>query len=109
MRLRILAASALLALPSCGYHVVGHTDLLPKTIQTICVPAFKNVTTRYKLTDRLAGAIAREFIARTRYHIVSDPAAADAVLTGSVINYLSGATVFDPATGRATAVDLHVF
>jgi hypothetical protein len=103
------AAAAHLALASCGYHVVGHTDLLPKSIQTICIPAFKNVTTRYKLTDRLPEAIAREFIARTRYHIVSDPAAADALLTGAVMNYLSNATVFDPATGRATAVDLHAF
>ena len=96
-------------LSSCGYHVAGHADLMPKTIHTICIPAFQNATTRYKLTDRLPEAIAREFIARTRYQIVSDPNTADAVLRGSVLRYLPYATVADPVTGRATAVDLRVY
>ena len=106
---RIVAIGALALLSSCGYHVAGHNDLLPKTIQTICIPAFHNSTTRYKLSDRIPNAIAREFISRTRYHIVSDPSQADAVLTGTVMNYLAGATVFDPVSQRATAVDLHVY
>ena len=95
----------LLALHRCGYHVAGHADLMPKTIQTICIPAFTNATTRYKLTDQLPEAIAQEFISRTRYQIVTDPNTADAVLRGTVLNYISYATVVDPTTGRATAVD----
>jgi hypothetical protein len=87
----------------------GKADLLPKTIQTICVPAFANATIRYKLTDRLPEAISREFIARTRYRIVSDPNRADAILKGSVLNYGSFPTVFDPRTGRASAVDVRVY
>ena len=106
---RLLAAGALLALASCGYQVAGHTDLLPKTIQTICIPAFQNTTTRYKLTDRLPEAIAREFISRTRYHIVPDCTQADAILNGSVVNYLAGVTIVDPVSGRATGVDLHAY
>jgi RNase P/RNase MRP subunit p29 len=106
---RILAAGALLSLASCGYHVAGHTDLLPKSIQTVCIPAFANTTTRYKLTDRIPEALSRELISRTRYHVVSDCNRADAALTGAVINYISGATVFDQASGRATAVDIHVY
>ncbi len=98
----------LLLLSSCGYHTAGHADLLPKTVKTICIPAFSNITTRYKITDRLPEAISREFIARTRYHIVPDPGAADAVLRGSVMNYYSFPTVFDQTTGRATAVEVHV-
>jgi hypothetical protein len=109
MVIRFAAAAAFVALMSCGYHVSGHSDLLPKTIQTVCVPAFQNSTTRYKLTDRIPEAVAREFISRTRYHIVSDCTRADAVLNGAVINYLAGATVFDQASGRATAVDVHVY
>ena len=103
----------LLTLPlfvaSCGYHVAGQSDLLPKTLNTISIPAFTNLSTRYKLTDRLPEAIAREFTARTRYRIVSDPNAADMVLRGSVNNYISFATVIDPTTGRATAVDLRAY
>lgn len=93
---------------SCGYHVSGHSDLMPKTLKTVCIPAFSNVTTRYKLTDRIPEALAHEFIARTRYHIVSDCSTADAVLRGSINNYLYNPTVYDPTSGRASEVDLHV-
>ena len=34
----------LFTLGSCGYHVAGHTNLLPKTLNTVCIPAFTNVT-----------------------------------------------------------------
>lgn len=98
-----------LLLVGCGYKVAGHTDLLPKTINTICVPPFANATTRYKITDELAEAVAREFVSRTRYKIVSDPNTADAVLRGVVTNYIHYPTVADPVTGRATEVDLRVY
>jgi outer membrane lipopolysaccharide assembly protein LptE/RlpB len=107
LKLALLSFPLLLA--GCGYHVTGHTDLLPKTISTIAVPPFANITTRYKLSDELPEAIAREFNTRTRYKVVSDPNAADAVLRGSVVNYLHYPTVADPTTGRATEVDLRVY
>src|ERR1700675_3649286 len=84
-----------LALSSCGYHVAGKADLVPKSIHTIAIPAFTNITTRYKLTDHLPEAIAHEFIARTKYQIVNDPKEADAVLRGAVTNYVAYPTVFD--------------
>lgn len=92
------------ALAGCGYRVSGHADLLPKNLRTIAVPAFGNATTRYKLADRLSGAIAREFLTRTRYRIVADPNEADAVLRGTLVNCATYPTVFDPATGRASGV-----
>jgi hypothetical protein len=105
------ASAVLIAMAgaSCGYHVGGKADLLPKSIQTICIPAFANATTRYKLTDRLPEAVSREFISRTRYRIVPDPNRADAILKGTVLNYGSFPTVFDPVTGRASAVDVRVY
>jgi hypothetical protein len=114
-RCGLLAPTLAILLSSCGYHVSGQADLLPKTIKTICIPAFTNATSRYKLTDKLPEALSREFVARTRYRIVSDPNTADAVLRGSVINYLSFTSVVDagttanPGTGRASAVDLRVY
>jgi curli biogenesis system outer membrane secretion channel CsgG len=92
----------------CGYHVSGRADLLPRNIHTIAVPAFANSTMRYKLTEQLPEAIAREFLTRTRYQIVPDPGAADAVLTGTVTGYNSYPTTYDPATGRASAAQLSV-
>jgi hypothetical protein len=97
-----------LGLASCGYHVAGRGDQIPTTVKTIAVPAFANATTRYKLTDHLPEAISREFLTRTRYKVVSDPSQADAVLKGTVVNYVAYATIFDPNRSRATAVELHV-
>ena len=82
-----LASGVFLA--SCGYHTGGHSDLLPTTIRTIAIPPFTNTTARYK--------------------IVVNPAAADVILHGAVTNYTSAATVFDPTTGRASAVDIHIY
>jgi len=92
----------------CGYSVAGRGDTLPKTLHTVAIPAFGNITTRYKLTDRLPEAISREFISRTRYRVVPDPNQADAVLQGAVNNYTSFPVVFDPTTNRAAAVEVHV-
>lgn len=102
-RLVPIAAALAAATASCGYHVAGHADLMPKTIKTIAIPAFGNVTTRYKLSRLLPADITREFLSRTRYVIVADPNQADAVLTAAVINFAVYPTVSDPASGRATA------
>jgi hypothetical protein len=97
-----------MALSSCGYHVAGQADLVPKSIHTIAIPSFSNITTRYKLTDHLPEAIAREFISRTRYQIVNDPTQADAVLRGAVLNYIAYATTIDQQTGRASGLQMNV-
>ena len=98
----------LLLATGCGYHVQGHTDLLPKTLHTIYVPAWSNATVKYRLNDSLPQDIAREFIARTRYQVVTKPDHADAFLTGSVIRYNANPSIFDPATSRASVVEMEV-
>jgi hypothetical protein len=98
----------LVSLASCGYHVSGKADLLPKRIRTIAIPAFGNATTKYKLSEQLTSAVTREFISRTQYRIVADPNQAEAILTGAVINFYSYPTIFDPATGRASSVQATV-
>ena len=106
-----LAAPAALAaglITGCGYRVAGRADTLPRSIGSIAIPAFGNTTTRYRLTEQLPTAIAYEFIARTRYHIVTDVNAADAVLTGAVIGYNAYPTTYDPITNRASAAQLSV-
>lgn len=106
--MKFLVPVAALTLASCGYHVAGHSDLIPKTIHSVCIPAFKNAAERYKLTDRLSEAMSREFITRTKYQIVSDCSTADAVLNGSVLRVLANQTVVPISTGRAAAADIHV-
>jgi hypothetical protein len=92
----------------CGYHVGGKADLLPKSIRTIAVPAFKNLTTKYKLTDRLASAITREFLMRTRYQVVAEEGQGDATVRGAVLNYFAFPTVLDQTTSRAAGVQVNV-
>lgn len=104
----VLALAGTTWCTSCGYHVSGRGDLLPKNLHTIAVPSFSNITVRYRLTDRLPEAISREFIARTRYQIIPDANQADAILRGAVINYVSYPTVFDQRTGRASGLQVSV-
>jgi PBP1b-binding outer membrane lipoprotein LpoB len=108
VRLAVAVLLGACLLTGCGYHTSGHADLVPKTIHTIAIPAFTNITTRYRITDRLPEAIAREFISRTHYQIVNDPGAADAVLYGSVINYFAYPIIFDPVSGRAATLQFSV-
>ena len=101
----LLAGCAAIATAvSCGYHVGAKGDLMPKSVQTIAIPAFSTFTARYTLVDELPRAIGREFSSRTRFVIVADPAEADAVLTGTVNQVVAIPTIYDPGSGKATSV-----
>lgn len=101
----VTAAAGLL---SCGYHVGGKADLVPKGIQTIAIPSFRTLTTRYKLVDMLPQQIGREFIASTRFRVVNNPDEADAVLNGNIIATTAYPSVFDPTSGKATSLQIVV-
>lgn len=107
MRRRLLITLApLIGLTSCGYHVSGKSDLLPKEIHTIAIPAFGNATARVAFSNAVPSALTREFIRRTRYRIVADPNEADAVLTGTVLQYNSYPILIDPTSGRPSGVQM---
>ncbi|MGH9581802.1 MAG: LPS assembly lipoprotein LptE [Bryobacteraceae bacterium] len=103
------AIAGAVMLTSCGYHVGGKAVLMPKAIRTIAIPAFQNATTDYKLTDALPEAIGREFLARTHYRVVNDPADADAVLQGSINRVVEAPIIFDPASGSPSSAEVLVF
>ena len=65
-------------------------------------------TLRYKLVDVLPEQIAREFTARTRFHIVENPTSADAVLTGSLNSAQAYPALFDPTSGKATRIVVYL-
>lgn len=98
-----------LLLSSCGYHVAGRGDLIPKTVHTVAVRPFANASIRYKLTDELPEAIAREFITRTRYRVVSNPDTADAIVNGTVLNFTQELAVADPVTNQSSVMIVHVY
>jgi len=94
------------ALAGCGYHVSGQGELMPKSIRTIAVTQMNS--SRYQLARLLPADITRELIAHTKYKVIDDPGQADAVLSGRVANFSNFPTLFDPATGRATSVEVVV-
>jgi Lipopolysaccharide-assembly len=101
-------ALLLAALTACGYRVSGRGDLMPKTVKTIAVMPFGNLTVRYKLARLLPADIGNEFISRTRYKVVADPNQADAVLTGALTNFAAYPIISDPNSVRATTIQVIV-
>jgi outer membrane lipopolysaccharide assembly protein LptE/RlpB len=104
--------SVFTTLSGCGYHVAGRSDALPKSIHVIAVPTLENKTTSYRIEQRLTAATVHEFLAKTSYRVVPDPANADAVLRGKVLSVEAVPLLFDTGvnpvtqttTGRATAM-----
>jgi outer membrane lipopolysaccharide assembly protein LptE/RlpB len=99
-----MLVALVLALAGCGYHVAGKSDSLPKSIHVIAVLALENKTTSYRIEQRLTAATVHEFLAKTSYRVVSDPANADAVLRGKVLSLEVVPLLFDTATARATTM-----
>ncbi len=103
-RIAIALMSAAMWSAGCGYHVAGRSNALPKSIHVIAVPALENKTTSYRIEQRLTTATVHEFLAKTSYRVVPDPANGDAVLRGKVLSLEAVPLLFDTATGRATAM-----
>jgi hypothetical protein len=97
-----------IAMAGCGYHVGGKADTMPKSIQTIAVLPFNNLSSRYKLSDKMQQAISREMISRTRFQVTRDPSIADAILSGTINSVATFPVVFDPATNKTTVVQVSV-
>jgi hypothetical protein len=106
LRATLLAAALGLTLAgaSCGYHVAGRGASLPKTWHTISVPTFANQTLHYRLDQIFTEAVIRELEARTTYHIIPDPKAADAELLGQMTSIEAVPVLFDSSSGRATTM-----
>jgi len=103
---RIAALTLLLApslfLASCGYHVAGHETTIPKTIHVIAVPALENKTSSYRIEQKLTAATIHEFLAKTTYKVVSNPASGDAVLTGKVLSVEAVPLTFQSQAATST-------
>ncbi|HEV7968453.1 MAG TPA: LPS assembly lipoprotein LptE [Candidatus Acidoferrales bacterium] len=100
----ILCACVAIFLSACGYHVGGTASELPPGLKVIAVPALKNDTTSYRIEQRMTDAVVHEFIARTKYRIVSSEDSADAVLRGEIVSFEAIPVVFDTTTPSSTTV-----
>jgi hypothetical protein len=93
---------------ACGYRVGGQAAHLPANVRVIAVPAFDNQTTWMRLEQRLTRAVMEEFIRRTSYQVGGQEEGADAVLRGTVLMATTAPVIFDPTTGRASAVQVQI-
>jgi len=98
----------LFAFAACGYHVAGQATRIPPDVKTIAVPVFTNQTPRFRIEQKVAAAVTREFIERTKYRITPNPAGADAELKGTVTDVRSGVVTYDLTTGRASTLQIQV-
>jgi len=88
----------------CGYHVAGHSNSLPQSVHVIAVTALENKTTSYRIEQKLTSATVHEFLAATKFKIVSNARDGDAVLRGKVVSLEAVPLLFDTQSGRATTM-----
>ena len=103
-RVLYLALVAGAAACGCGYHVAERNTALPKSVHVIAIPTLENKTTGYRIEQKLTFATVHEFLAKTSYRVVSNPAEGDAVLLGKVLSLEAAPLLFDTKTGRATTM-----
>jgi hypothetical protein len=89
-------------LSACGYHVGGAASRLPPGLKVIAVPVLENRTSRYRVEQRMTEAVVHEFLARTKYRIVSSEGSADAVLHGEITSFEASPVVFDTTATPST-------
>lgn len=73
-----------LATSGCGYALAGRGSFLPASIRVVAIPQLENRTTFLQVEQILTEKVRNEFIGRGKYQVVTEPAGADAVLTGTI-------------------------
>ena len=108
-----LALWAMVLLLTSGYtecyKPVGRGEALPKHIHTLAIPAFQNPSLRFKVEQRFTKAVVDEAIRRARpLHIVSTAEGADAVMLGTIKNFVFRPVLLDDF-GRARIFELTIY
>ena len=85
---------SILLLTGCGYHRPGQGESLG-TIGTLRVAMFANHTYEPFLENVMTNAVTQRFLRTRRWRLVEDPAAADAVFSGTVTDFHSDPISFD--------------
>lgn len=83
----LVAALALAMLHGCGYVLVGTGAFLPEYIQTVSIPTFENLTSRFEVEVRITDAVTREFVSRGDFTVVAESQDADAELVGTITGF----------------------
>jgi hypothetical protein len=95
-----------LPLLGCGYALVGRSSTLPEDVRSIYVETLKNFTGRAQVDQIVTSALTQEFVSRQRFEVVSSPAEADAILSGTVVSYRVSPVAFLDGRARQYQVQL---
>jgi outer membrane lipopolysaccharide assembly protein LptE/RlpB len=101
MRRLLLYAVLLLPCSGCGYHLIGTSSFLPEDLRVLYSERFENMTTWSDVDQRLDEAIAREWVRRRRFELVSYRKDAEMVFEGT-IRSISMVPVTLDQNGRAS-------
>ncbi len=88
----------------CGYSTAGKNTRIAPDVHTIYIPAFVNQTHTYKIEQTVTAQVVREFVSRTKFKVVNDPATeSDATLKGTVTSTTVAPLTYDSQSGRASS------
>jgi hypothetical protein len=71
---------------------------LPKGIESLGIPTFKNLSPQFKLEQRVSAAVLKEFSTRTRLPVSPASSGVDAVLLGEIRSVSSSPVTFGSDT-----------
>lgn len=98
---RFGAVLMLMVSAGCGYHLVGTSNFLPDDLRVLYSNRFENRTRWADVNQRLDEAIAREWVRRRRFELVSFQEDAQLVFEGT-INSIAMVPVTLDLDGRAS-------
>jgi hypothetical protein len=81
-----LAGLASLLVAGCAGYQLGTASLYRPDIRTVYVPMFESDTYRQNLGEWLTEAVVKQIERSTPYKVVADPARADSVLIGRLVD-----------------------
>ena len=83
-------------LVGCGYALVGMGSNIPEDVQIIFLLPFENNTRRAQVDQILGQTVADEVVLRGRFDLASNEDGAQAVLEGSILNFVVTPVRFGP-------------
>jgi len=104
--LSTLTALALI-LWGCGYTLVGQASNIPEDIESVYVEPLDNTTPRSQVEQILTRAISNELVTRRQFEVVNNAGEADAVLSGTVVDFRVRPLTFDSA-GLANSFEITI-
>ena len=105
---RRAATLALLALPACGYSLLGKGVTVDPSIKRIGVPVFKDRTGKPGLNEKVTQKVIEELLKRGKFDVAVETTGVDAIVEGEVTSYTVTPVAFSQSTNQGTQASRYV-